>query len=313
MKEKISIQNSKPLSEEKKSKKLRFYGDRKIKNQATYLHRTYGVSIGFTDGKNIDYLLEVKSIKKENENYSYRLTRKRFFKNGEQLHSFMDTLAEKSVDCLYPLDLKVAQNGEVIDVENQSDIEKRWKESRKKIAKTYHGEIVESYFNTMDTAVSTKENLYKCLANDMIYSLLFSNIYIAYTKEFQVEMLKEIPFMANYKSLVFNGMQQIDRYVNTNNRFSIYYKGDLQPTNQLEKGHLDICYQLDAEDYGLLRIDGKATVTFGHYEKTIDFKIIAQKNLDKTKENTIKAHKALGIYDDPNEPEPKWYQLWKYL
>ena len=231
MKQQSSNQNQTPFLVKEGPKRLRFYKNGRIKNQAKYAHRTYGVSIGYTDGKTIDYLLEVKCIKKVGYCLYYEIHRKRFFKNGEQVHSFMDTLAEKSVGCLYPLVLKVADNGEVLGVENQVEIEKRWQENRKKIAKTYHGEIVESYFKTMDKAVSSAANLAKSLANDMIYSLLFSNIYIAYTKEYQVELVKKTPFIANYKTLVFKGQQRIETHVAKNNRCSIYYKGALQATN----------------------------------------------------------------------------------
>lgn len=313
MQQQATKQNQMPPPIKEGVKRLRFYKNEKIKNQARYAHRSYGVSIGYTDGKTIDYLLEVKSIKRVNGIFYYRLNRKRFFKNGEQLNTFMDELAGKSIACLYPLILKVAQNGQVMGVENQLEIEKRSQESRKKIVKTYQGETVESYFKTMDKAVSSAANLFKSLANDMVYSLLFSNIYIAYTKEYQVELVKKTPFIANYKALVFKGQQRIETHVAKNNRFSIYFKGVLQPTNQLKEGGLNIHYQLDAQDFGLLRVDGEATYVLGAHKKTVTFKIIAQKNLDKTKESTIKAHKALGIYNDPNEPEPKWYQLWKYL
>lgn len=289
------------------SRKLHYW---LIENKTRFLHRTYGVHINYGNQKSIQYLLEVVCDSYKKKVFCYTLNRKRVFKNGKQLEGFMELLAEQSVSCLYPLQVSVNQVGQIIGVNNQKEIEKRWEIKQKELAKRYSGKPFIEYCKKINEAVSSPQKIVKSLDNDVVYDILFSKLYINYTNKFTQPLKKQFKWFSGIHKLDFYGNQKVNPIIKENNRIVIHYQGVMQPAGGIGQGETAIGYELDAKDHTLLRVDGTVKYTQHNIDKTIQFKAIWQKDMDQTKQRKIEDEKKNGMYIDPNA-EKKWYEFWK--
>jgi len=299
--------------EEKKSEKIPF--SRKlnywlIQNKTPFLHRTYGISINYNNQKSIQYLLEVKCMGYKKGIFTYILSRKRFFKDGKQLEGILEQLAEQSANCLYPLQVSVNEQGQIIGVTNQEDIKKRWEALKPELSKLYAGKPFKRHSATMDKVIDSPERILKSLNNDVVYDILFSKLYFNYSKAFTQPLEKQFKWFSGIQKIRFQGVQTLNKIVKENGRMLINYKGIMKPTSGLTEGATDIEYQLDAKDHTLLRVDGTFKYSTSNSNKTIQFKAIWQQNIDNTEARKIDDKKRKGIYIDPNA-ETKWYEFWK--
>ncbi|OEK09426.1 hypothetical protein A8C32_11960 [Flavivirga aquatica] len=281
-----------------------------IENRTSFLHRTYGIKINYSNEKIIHYMLEVVCTSYKKGVFSYTLNRDQFFKNGKRLEGFMEQLAEQSVSCLYPLKVSVSEAGQIIGVNNQEDIETRWETKQKELAKRYSGKSFVNYCKKISHVVSSPEKILKSLNSDVVYDILFSKIYINYTNKFTKPLEKEFKWFSSIQKIRFQGNQSVNPVLKENNRMLINYQGSMQPVSVLNKGETAIKYQLDAIDHTLLRVDGTFNYTNNNVDRTIQFSAIWRKHMDKTAARKIEDKKQKGIYIDPNA-EKKWYEFWK--
>jgi hypothetical protein len=275
-----------------------------------FLHRTYGVHLQYSPHKNIQYLLEVKCEGFKKGVFLYTLIRKRVFKEGKELETVMEQLAEQSVQCLYPLQVHVNSYGQIMAVANAETIQKRWEKLRPELTKRYSGAPFLRYCQKIDLAVSTPKRLLQSLDNDVVYDILFSKMYISHTSAYTRTLEKEFKWFSGIEKLRFTGKQTLYKVRKKNRRLQIEYEGTLQPVAGLENGKTKILYELEGRDHNILRIDGTFDYTQENQDKTIQFSAIWQKNLDKTKERQIEDEKRKGLYIDPNKPK-KWWEFWK--
>lgn len=280
-----------------------------IENKTMFLHRTYGLKINYNNNKTIQYLLEVQCTGYKKGIFSYTLNRKRFFKDGKQLDSFMEKLAEQGARCLYPLKVNVNKLGQIIHVTNQEEIKKRWEINEKELAKRYTGKPFVNFCKKINNTISSSENLLRSLNNDVAYDILFSKLYLNYTNKFTKPLVKEFKWFSGVQKMSFYGNQSVTPILKENNRILINYKGVMKPVGVLSKGETLVKYELDAKNNSLLRIDGEFNYVNNSINKTIQFKAIWQKSMDKTVAQKIAYEKRKGIYIDPNT-EKKWYQFW---
>ncbi|MCD8455141.1 hypothetical protein LNJ08_12150 [Tenacibaculum finnmarkense genomovar ulcerans] len=281
-----------------------------IENNAKFLHRTYGLQINYNNQKTIHYLLEVKCEGYKKGIFDYSLQRKQFFKDGEELGGFMEQLAAQSASCLYPLKVKVNKLGQIINVTNQEEIKARWGKKQKELAKRYVGKPFVSYCKKITDVVNSSEKIVKSLGNDVGYDILFSEIYMNYTKKFSQSLEKGFKWFSGVQKVGFYGNQSVNPILKENNRMLITYEGNMKPVGGLEKGETQIKYELDAKDNSLLRVDGIFNYVHNNVDKTIQFKAIWQESMDKTVAQQIAYEKQKGMYFDESS-EKKWYQLWK--
>ncbi len=258
-----------------------------IQKKTQLLHRTYGVFINYNDQKSTQYLLEVKCEGFKKGIFNYVLTRKQFFKDGKQLEGFMEQLAEQSANCLYPLKVAINTTGEIINVSNQKEIECRWEEKQKELLKRYKGKPFLDHCNKITKAVKSSDAILKSLRNDVIYDILFSKLYFNYTNKFTQPLEREFKWFSGVQKIYFEGNQSINPILKENGRMLINYKGVMKPVNTFDQGNISIKHELHAKDHTVLRIDGKFKYTRQKINKTIDFKIIWQEDMDKTAERTI--------------------------
>ncbi len=300
-------------TEEKTSEKIPF--SRKlhywlIENKTKFLHRTYGIQINYNDQKTIQYLFEVKCEGYKKGLFYYSLSRKRFFKDGKQLEGFMEQLAEQSANCLYPLQVSVNRFGQIVSVNNQEDIKKRWETNQKGLAKRYSGKPFLKYCNNITKAVQSPQNILKSLNNDVVYDIMFSKLYINYTNKFTQPLEKEFRWFSGVKKIHFEGDQTVNPVIEENNRILIHYQGVMKPMGGIDQGETSVKYKLDAKDHTLLRIDGTFNYVHNNANKTLQFKAIWQEDMDQTKQRKIEDEKQNGVYIDP-DAEKKWYEFWK--
>ena len=280
-----------------------------IENKTVFLHRTYGIQINYNNQKTIQYLLEVKCHAYKKDLFYYTLHRKRFFKDGKQLDGFMQQLAEQSANCLYPLQVIVNKHGQITNVTNQEDIEKRWKVKQKELIKLYSGKPVIAYCKKISLAVSNPEAILKSLNNDVVYDILFSKLYINYSKQFTQPLEKQFKWFSGVQKIRFQGQQSVNSILKENGRMCINYKGVMKPSGGLTEGKTHIEYQLNAKDNTLLRADGIFNYSTSNQNKTIQFKAIWQQGIDKTETRKIDDKKRKGLYIPPGA---KWWQIWKH-
>ncbi|WP_459210494.1 hypothetical protein [Aquimarina rhabdastrellae] len=279
-----------------------------ILNKTRFLHRTYGIKINYNNQKRIQYLLEVKCEGYKKDIFTYTLVRKRFFKDGKELDSTLEQLAEKSANCLYPLQVSVNQQGQIIAIANQKEIQERWETLKLELSKLYTGEPFQKYCSRMDKAVNNSKEILRSMNNDVLYDILFSKLYLNYSKTHTQPVVKEFKWFSRFQKVRFIGNQVLNPVIKENMRVCIDYKGTMQGIGNLSQGETNIQYQLDSKDHTLLRVDGIFNYTKNITNKTIHFSAIWQQNMDKTQARKIEDEKRRDVYI----PEgAKWWQIWK--
>ena len=293
-----------------KKKSVRFSLNWRIFNDMPFLHRTYGVEIIYNSQKTINYLVEVESISHQKKYFSYRIDRKRFFKDGTQLKSFKEILAQKAAACIYPLEIQVNPKGEIHKVLNLEEVKKRWQKIKEHLDKEFFGTPYKEYINRIETALQTPEDFLKTLYNDVFYDLVFTALYIPYGSTFETTVHKSFKWLPQYSKIQFLGTQKIKQFITPNNRIHINYKATGVNNGALD-AHTQINYQLDGNNKSLLRLDGECVYQSDFGGEHISFKIIYLKEREKTQEKVTAYQKRIGIHESQQETDKKWFQFWK--
>ncbi len=92
--------------------------------------------------------------------------------NGKDPDEF-DAVVLELGKALYPIDLRVSEEGEFLGVDDFEALKNQWEANRKKIIDFYNSYLVEKESNRYALAFDSEEKFFNILKKNMLYRLLF--------------------------------------------------------------------------------------------------------------------------------------------
>ena len=93
--------------------------------------------------------------------------------NAEEPQKPIDTYIDELGACLYPINLCVSPEGEIISLLNFSEIRERWKQTSAKLLHDNYSAPLERYIDTVRKNLQTEKNFLEALQRDIFIQLYF--------------------------------------------------------------------------------------------------------------------------------------------
>ncbi len=218
-----------------------------LSQDLTNFHGKYGCQIIFEDnnGKNeIRYKLNIKYKGAINE-LTHRFIIDRddiVYINDSPPDTFMDKLAYETSKTIYPLELKVNYNGDLLEVQNQEHVIKRWDLEKQKLKEYYKGNLANTYLILFEKTISNPQKLLHKIKKDWFINLYFSNIYVNYTSDGFIKTKRRFPIAGKAAPVLYKLNQSIENIEDkSTGEYLIKVKGSIKD----ERCALDIEQHFD--------------------------------------------------------------------
>lgn len=158
-----------------------------------------------------------------------------------------DELALKTSAVLYPLQVRVNADSQLIGIENYKAIRTRWESKQQELLKTYKGEWSEKYFRLTDLSLKDESALLRNLSSEWFLAAYFNDLYGPYTKALSVERIADFPLAGKASSVGFRVRQTLEPFYDESNLVRLNIEGSLSD----ERCKTDLEYELDYPHFAL--------------------------------------------------------------
>ena len=145
--------------------------------------RTYGV-VFISEDENqkklqIHYEIDVICLEEtDDENFIFEIFKHQIYINEKKPNILIDELSEQCGKVIYPLQLKVNRQGEILKITNQQQIADRWENKKVDIKQSYNGDEVTLLLQHMDIVIENEKKLTDLIIQrDWFITLFFSPVY----------------------------------------------------------------------------------------------------------------------------------------
>lgn len=167
--------------------------------------------------------------------------------NGEPIDRRAYTVAEKTAELLYPLQIVVNQYGKWIDINSYNKLKDRWEKQRDNIREMFSGKTFELITKNIEDAINDNTVLVKLLSGNWFLRAYFNGIHRAYTRNFERERKLYFPAIAGVQDLEFSIVQKVNPYLNDDNQIEVTQEGTSEDENVEE--HYFAQYYLNPNNY----------------------------------------------------------------
>lgn len=212
----------------------------------------------------------------EDNSFCYEINRKQVYIDNTAPDLKIEQIADSCAQAIFPIQIKVSEEGEIIEITNHNDIKKRWPAIKDKLSKYYQGNIVSEILDSVESTLCNKTILTESIYKTWFFHLYFRPIYNTYTKNELLHYVWESPVFGN--QIISYGIQQsIEEYYSSTNKLFINIKGksiDKRSINEVLKGYsypksemngtkiqpleseMEVQYKLYGEDRSIFSIIG---------------------------------------------------------
>ena len=222
------------------------------------LNHTYGVIIKRESiEKNVlqlHYEIHIKYLNTiQQKYYEIELDRKQVYINNKAPDLVAEELSDQLGNVLYPVRVLITKKGDIIDVTNAKEINRRWKNKREKIARYYQSSLVAKLLVKMDKAYASKDSILTALQNN-----IFLNIYFLYlhkpNSNFKKNYKKKMstsPFGEKHSYKITNDLEP---FLTDTKKIKYRITGAIEDTTIQSK--LDFIFKLESSNSIVFMIEG---------------------------------------------------------
>lgn len=262
---------------------------------------SYGVIFGYYQGDNkekqIHYTVDIAFVP-QGSHYLLTLSKDKVYYNNEGADLISEQFSEAVGKSLFPLELEVSRQMELISLLNTYKIEERWKQQRAFLQNYYIGKTAEKVFSLMDEAYSHSAHIRQIIKKNLFFDLyFFPAIYREVKEEVRFNIYPFIPpitYTLNERKTDKSRSGKIrvslkGNCTDTRSWASIENKDRIFiPARQQELiGILDLQYKLDESSGLLYSLIGSLSVGISKKEKRKIEVEIYKLNRQVTKMETI--------------------------
>ncbi|PXY43556.1 hypothetical protein [Flavobacterium hydrophilum] len=212
----------------------------------------------------------------EDNSFSYEINRKQVYIDNTAPDLKIEQIADSCAQAIFPIQIKVSEEGEIIEVINHNDIKKRWPAIKDKLSKYYQGNIVSEILDSVESTLSNKTILEESICKTWFFHLYFRPIYNKYIKNESLQYTWESPVFG-HQIINYDIQQSIEEYYSATDKLFINIKGksiDKRSINEVLNGYsypksemngikiqpleseMEVQYKLYGEDRSIFSIIG---------------------------------------------------------
>ncbi|MFV0332155.1 MAG: hypothetical protein ACK5KL_20385 [Dysgonomonas sp.] len=165
--------------------------------------------------------------------------------NNEYPDLVAEQLAAKTAKALYPVEVALNRQNEILGINNYSEIIKRWEVTKKNIRKYYEGATLEKYLSLNDKSYASEENMITAFGNDWFLHGYFDNIYGTYGMMRSFSEKIKVPFLFDSGGVEFTATRSISEFLNDQQKISVKIDGYFSD----ERSVTDLDSKLDFHTY----------------------------------------------------------------
>lgn len=231
--EKENVLNSKPRiidSQVVAPEKVRLGYQNTLFCKKVMLSQKYGVSISIqneNNTRNIKYEISLKWDETD-DNIIVEVDKISPIYIDSRLADLMiESLAEDISGIIYPMSFVLNRSGEIIDISNFKEINKRWAEDQDNLRKSRIGETLEKYLRLTTDTLSNKKLLLERLHSDWFIHTFFLGIYQTYGNNYEIDKVVSFPFISGVKPFDFQSKMKVSEFLDEYNLIQVTAEGKL--------------------------------------------------------------------------------------
>ncbi|UPZ16238.1 hypothetical protein [Flavobacterium humidisoli] len=302
--------------------------------------RTYGfICQNFENDQiinSIHFEVDVVCIQSySNNNLSFEINRKQVYVDNLEPDLKIEQIADSSSKAIYPLNIKVSEEGNIIEITNHNDIKNRWLPIKKTLSKYYVGNIVSEILQKIESTLNNEILLKESICKTWFFHLYFKPIFNNYTKDESLNFIWKSPVFGN-QIISYDVKQSIEEYYSATDKIFINVKGNsidkrsinevlnqyTYPKSEMSgidvtplKSEMEVKYKLYGEDRSIFSIIGtyKTTVT-EKINRTTQIEIYhLPENSSFRPQSKPKQRNISFFVEEENEPVKKKTGFWGKL
>jgi hypothetical protein len=209
-------------------KKVSFDKDNRIKFYAFTKKRVYGFTCQNFENEEltstVHYEIEVECIQSYYSNCIFEINRKQVFIDEQAPDLKIEQIAEACAQAIFPIQVKVNQEGNIVKIENHEAIKKRWGPIKARLLKYYQGNIVAEILLKSETVLLNENLLEKSICKSWFFHLYFKPLYISYNQNRSHDCIWESPVFGN-QIIKYDVNHTIEEYYSATDKIFINAKG----------------------------------------------------------------------------------------
>ncbi|WP_269235032.1 hypothetical protein [Flavobacterium flavigenum] len=164
----------------------------------------------------VHFISQIEFLKKYNDFSIVKYQINQVYINNKEPEMVIEQLADKTSKILYPIVMSMNKNGEIHEILNIEEIQKRWKILKPSILEYYKGgEIITKLLSSFERSIQSASRLKRNLAEHPFYTIYFAPIYQNYSPD--------LSFTNNDSEL--ETFQSIDEFQSVTSKILVRRKG----------------------------------------------------------------------------------------
>jgi hypothetical protein len=193
-------------------------------------NRVYGFMLqNFENDKlisTIHYTVEMACILSYTSNtFSFEINRNQTYIDNLAPDLKIDQIADSCSQAIFPIKIKVSEEGEIIEIANHNDIKKRWFPIKERLSQYYKGNLVPEILHKAESVLSSKTLLAESIYKTWFFHLYFKPIYTDYSKDESLNYIWESPVFGN-QIITYSVQQSIEEYYSATDKIFINVEGN---------------------------------------------------------------------------------------
>lgn len=157
-------------------------------------------------------------------NCVFEINRKQFYINNKAPDSKIGQIAEKASQTIFPLRLKIKNNGEIEEILSHNSSKKRWLSAKQDIQKYYKGEAAAKIIAKIETVLLNDDLLKQSICQNWFFHLYFKPLYVEYTSKLKVKSIWESPVFGN-QFIEYGAIHTIKEHYDNHDKININAAG----------------------------------------------------------------------------------------
>ena len=240
------------------NRNLDFVKTSALKYPALPSAKKYGVIIKYLHSNTqIHFEVDVKR-----NGYWVEIIKGKNYINNTEVENIIEKLFEKAERAIYPLQIAVNKDGSFSKIENESEIQERWKKEYFPEMKAYYvGETAEKLLKHVDQTfknLKSKQNYY---AQSTFYKLFFLPVYQTYSSYSKIEFFS-FYFSNIQRDVIYNVKYTLDKEYTRGSKIALRISGEEDEDlmrRESGKGSADWLYKFQKDTHDLFSITGSVS------------------------------------------------------
>lgn len=156
--------------------------------------------------------------------YTFEIDRKKIYINNQTNYSQIEKIANTASEALFPIRVKLKQDGQIDQILNLNEIAKRWLSSRKNLLEYYKGVKSEKIISKIDELFFSDKLLQQSITQNWFFHLFFKPLYISYSERHFTKHIWKSPVFGN-QYIEYGVVQRVEENYSDDDKIIINVDG----------------------------------------------------------------------------------------